>query len=88
MTDLDYIADLDPLTGLPVVDTRTTATRWLDCLHHGPEFHGAAHIHLKQSHTFDAGSVEQQTQTKPTPPVTAPRAHLITCIPKNKLRVE
>jgi hypothetical protein len=36
MTDLDSIADLDPLTGLPVVDHRAKAERWLDALDNSP----------------------------------------------------
>lgn len=73
MGDLDSIADLDPLTGLPAVDTRTTATRWLECLHHGPTFHVTPNV---VPH-FTTLSTRSASNTKPTPPMTDPRAHLI-----------
>ena len=38
MTDIDLIANLDPATGLPLVDTRSAARRWLEALHYGPTF--------------------------------------------------
>jgi hypothetical protein len=37
MIDLDIITDLDPTTGLPVVDHRSPAQRWSEVLNHGSE---------------------------------------------------
>jgi len=34
MIDLDIIANLDPTTGLPVVDHQSPAQRWHDALNH------------------------------------------------------
>jgi len=34
MIDPDIIADLDPTTGLPVVDHQSLAQRWHDALNH------------------------------------------------------
>jgi hypothetical protein len=41
--DLDVIAELDPLTGLPRIDDRPPALRWIEALDHGPmpEFNAA-----------------------------------------------
>lgn len=44
MIDLDIISDLDPTTGLPVVDHRSRAQRRLDAIHDGPENHGATNV--------------------------------------------
>jgi hypothetical protein len=35
--DFDIIAEVDPLTGLPRVDDRPRARRWLESLHYGPD---------------------------------------------------
>jgi hypothetical protein len=44
MIDLDLVSHLDVRTSLPAIDTRTTATRWLECLHHGPTYHGTPNV--------------------------------------------
>ncbi len=86
MIDVDVISHFDVCIGLPVVDTRTMATRWLGCLHHGPTFHGRPNVVPHFYNTFDAVSVEHKT--KPTPPVTDPRENLIKCKIKQKLNIK
>ena len=50
MIDLDIIADLDPTTGLPVVDHQSPAQRWLNALNQGagqaPSFNTLNHEKL------------------------------------------
>ncbi len=50
MIDVDLIADLDPTTGLPVIDHRSPAQRWLNALNQGtgqaPSFNTLNHENI------------------------------------------
>jgi len=65
MIDVDLNADLDPTTGLPVVDDLSTAQRWLDAIRHGPEKHGATDAF---SHFDPVGAEKTPTTTTRTRP--------------------
>jgi hypothetical protein len=68
MTDIDLIANLDKATGLPEVDHRSPAQRWLGAMHHGPEQHGTAHLHLTPPPPFgQVGADPTKNPTKAAP---------------------
>lgn len=60
MTDIDIVADLAPRTGLPVVDSRPTARRWLESLAYGPEYDNTMNASAHEQN-FDPVGAETNT---------------------------
>lgn len=58
--DLDVIAELDPLTGLPRIDDRPPALRWVEALDEGP------HQAIKHQQTSPTHMEANLSQTKAT----------------------
>lgn len=71
MKDIDVTTNIDPVTGIPRIDERSTATRWLACLHHGLEFHGTKNGFLAPSSISDAVGDGQTKQNNSAEPATA-----------------
>jgi hypothetical protein len=78
MIDVDLISHLDVRTGLPVIDHRSPAQRWLGAMHHGPEQHGTAHLHLTPPPPF--GQVGAGETTNETAAPTAAKKKNTKCI--------
>lgn len=69
MTDIDIVADLAPRTGLPVVDSRPNARRWLESLAYGPEYDNTmnASAHKQNFGPVGAGTKTKQKLSAPDP---------------------